>query len=192
MQSGSISRTKRMVGMAIFTAIIVILQIVGSFVKIGPFSVSLVLVPIVVGAALYGPSAGAVFGLAFGVVVLISSITGVDPGAYMLWAANPPLTAALCLLKGALAGYAAGLVYSAIAKKHLYVGVVCAAVICPVVNTGIFMIAMFAFFRGILVSWAGGSPIVYYAFVGMVGVNFLFELGANIVLSPAIIRIIRA
>ena len=183
-------KINRMVSMAIFIAIIVVLQIVGSFIKFGSFSISLVLVPIVVGAAIHGAKAGAIFGTTFGIVVLINCIYGVDVGGNMLWVANPVLTALLCLLKGALAGFAAGLVYSAISKKNVYLGVVCAAIICPVVNTGIFIAAMIFLFRDTLLLWAGNTPFLYFSFTGLAGVNFLVELGVNIVLSPGVVRII--
>ena len=47
-------KTRRMVGLALFTALVVILQLLGSFIRFGPFSISLVTLPIVVGAVLYG------------------------------------------------------------------------------------------------------------------------------------------
>ena len=55
--------TRTLTGVAIFTAIVVVLQFLGSFIRFGPFSISLVLVPIVVGAALYGHGAGRLAGL---------------------------------------------------------------------------------------------------------------------------------
>ncbi|MCL1829069.1 MAG: ECF transporter S component [Oscillospiraceae bacterium] len=184
----------RMVGTAILIAIVVVLQIIGSFIRFGAVSVTIVLVPIVVGAAVYGRGAGAVLGGAFGVVVLINCINGVDIGGNMLWVVNPALTAVLCLIKGIAAGYAAGFVFSRISKKNIYAGAVCAAFACPVVNTGIFIAAMFLFFRETLSVWASlnGFPVVYYAFLIMAGLNFLFELGVNIVLCPIIVRIINA
>lgn len=185
------SKVNRMVGLAIFIAIVVVLQVLGSFIRFGSFSVSLVLLPIVIGAALYGPAAGAILGGAFSVVVLINTINGTDAGANMLWVANPAMTAAVIMLKGILAGFTAGIVYSAISKKNPYVGVVCAAFISPVVNTGIFLAAMALFFRDTLILWAGDSPLFYYTFIGLAGVNFLLELGVNIVLAPVAVRIIR-
>ena len=181
-----------MVGMAIFIAIIGILQLVATFIKFGPFEITLALAPIVVGAVMYGPRAGAVFGGAFGVVVLIACIGGLGGGGTVLWLANPLLTAALCLLKGALAGYAAGLTYSAASKINMYFGVVCAALVCPIVNTGIFIAAMALFYRDILISWAGDTHLIYFAIIGLTGINFLLEFGINIVLSPGILRIINA
>jgi uncharacterized membrane protein len=192
MQHTSMSKTNRVVGIAIFIAIIVVLQFVAAFIKIGPFSITLVMVPIVVGAALYGAAAGAVLGAAFGVVVLINCISGVDPGGHMLWAANPPLTAVLCLVKGMAAGYAAGLVYAAVAKFKTYGAVITAALTGPVVNTGIFILAMIFFYREMLVLWAGESHYLYFAIIGLTGFNFLLEIGLNIVLSPSIMRVIRA
>ena len=191
MQKSEVStKINKMVGMAILIEAVVALQIVATFVKFGPFVITLALTPIIVGAAMYGSKAGAVFGGVFGVVVLAACIGGADPGGHILWLANPALTAALCIIKGAAAGFAAGIVYSAIAKKNIYAGVIGAAAICPVVNTGIFIAAMSLFFRENLIEWSAGSNLVYFALIGLTGVNFLLEFGSNLILSPAVVRII--
>lgn len=184
------SKTNRMVGIAIFMAIVVVLQIVATFIKFGSFPITLTLVPIIVGAAMYGQAAGAVLGGTFGVVVLIFCVSGVDPSGNILWVINPMLTAVLCVGKGALAGFAAGAVYSAISKKNIYVGVMCAAFVCPVVNTGVFIAGMILFFRDTFTAWAGGTSLIYFAFIGLAGLNFLIELTVNVVLAPAVVRII--
>lgn len=101
-------KTRRLTGLALMTAIIVVLQVVASFVKFGPFTITLALAPILIGAALYGPKAGACLGGVFGAVVLLACILGWDPGGAILWNANPFLTALVCLGKGILAGLAAG------------------------------------------------------------------------------------
>ena len=184
--------THRMVGMAIFTAIIVVLQFVASLLsRFANFPISLVLVPIVVGAAVYGPRAGAWFGGVFGAVVLIAVVSGLDLGGNILWIANPFLTVLLCLIKGIAAGWAAGLVYTAIAKKRPYLGVFAAAVVCPIVNTGIFCLALVLFFRETLVEWAGGTEVFYYIIFTLVGINFLIEFVINLILCPTVARIIR-
>ena len=71
--NNSNGKTRRLAGLALFTAIVVVLQLLGSFIKVGPFAVSLVLIPIVVGAAVYGVKACAWLGFVFGVVVTIAS-----------------------------------------------------------------------------------------------------------------------
>ena len=69
-------KTRRLTGLALMTAIIVVLQVVASFVKFGPFPITLALAPIIIGAALYGPKAGAYLGGVFGIVVLLACILG--------------------------------------------------------------------------------------------------------------------
>ena len=64
-QSLTMGKTQRMVGLAIFTAIIIVLQLVSTFIKFGPFSITLAMIPIVVGAAVYGAGAGAYLGGVF-------------------------------------------------------------------------------------------------------------------------------
>ena len=61
---------KKIAGVGLLTALVVVLQLLGSFIKFGTVSISLVLIPIVVGAALYGVGAGAWLGGVFAVVVL--------------------------------------------------------------------------------------------------------------------------
>ncbi len=185
------SKTKSLVGNAIFIAIVVVLQITASFIKFGPFSITLALAPIVVGAAIYGISSGAILGGAFGLVVLIMCINGVDIGGSILWTANPLMTALLCLAKGSLAGLLSGLVFRKLEKKNTYLAVIFAAIVCPLVNTGIFLLAMYGIFYDILVTWAGGSNLIYFMFIGLTGLNFLMELLVNVVLSPIILRIIK-
>ena len=181
----NLKNTRTLTGMAIMTAIVIVLQLLGSFIKFGPFSISLVLIPIVVGAALYGEIAGAWLGFIFGLVVLLSG----DAGVFL--AVSPLGTILIVLLKGAAAGYVAGLVYRLIAKKNETAAVVCAAIAAPIVNTGIFLIGCLLFFMDTIRGWAGDTPVGTFMIVGLVGANFLFEMLFNIVLSPVILRLIR-
>ena len=188
--NNSNGKTRRLAGLALFTAIVVVLQLLGSFIKVGPFAVSLVLIPIVVGAAVYGVKAGAWLGFVFGVVVTIAVVTGADAGGYIMFSARPVMTVLVCLIKGTAAGYVAGLLYRAIGKKHPLAGVIVAA--APIVNTGLFVLAMVLFYQPQLQAWAGGTAVATYVVTGLVGVNFLLELGVNLVLSPTITRLIAA
>lgn len=189
--NNSNGKTRRLAGLALFTAIVVVLQLLGSFIKVGPFAVSLVLIPIVVGAAVYGVSAGAWLGFVFGVVVTIAVVTGADQGGYIMFSARPVMTVLVCLIKGTAAGLVAGALYRAIGKKHALAGVIVAAAAAPVVNTGLFVLAMVLFFQPQLQA-AGGTAVATYIVTGLVGVNFLLELGVNLVLSPTITRLIAA
>ncbi|MBQ1474568.1 MAG: ECF transporter S component [Ruminococcus sp.] len=186
------SNVYRLTGLGILTAIIIVLQVLTTFVRFGPFSITLALIPIVVGAAMYGKGAGAYLGAVFSVVVVIMCITGGDVGGFMVWSANPVMCVIMCMLKGTAAGFLAGLMYQLVGKKNQLLGVILAALISPIANTGIFIIGMLLFFRETLASWAGGSDLLTYIIMGLTGVNFLVELGVNIVLSPIVVKIIDA
>ena len=132
------AKTQRLTGLALMTGIIIVLQIVASFIKFGPFTITLALAPIIIGAALYGAGAGAYLGGVFGVVVFIACVAGWDMGGNILFTARPLVTLILCVVKGALAGLAAGAVYRALAQRSPMAGSILAGIMCPVVNTGIF------------------------------------------------------
>ena len=190
-------KTRRLTGLALMTAIIVVLQVVASFVRFGPFPFSLALAPIIIGAALYGPKAGAYLGGVFGIVVLLACILGWDSGGSILWNANPFLTAVICLGKGILSGLCAGLVYWAVAgsgRSHgrMLGGSILAGIVSPVVNTGLFCLCLTLLFHDILLSWAGGTEVVYYILFVLTGINFLVELAVNLVLSTVIVRVVGA
>ena len=213
--------TKTMVGVALLTAIVVVLQLLGGGIRFGIFSISLVLVPIVVGAAVYGWLAGGWLGFVFGVAVLVTG----DAAPFL--AIDVAGTILVVLLKGAAAGLCSGLAYKGvmalldkyskgrialmkrqyglgecceagvlkyISRNNRYLAVMVAAVVCPLVNTGIFLIGCRLFFYETIAAWgaaAGFANAASYMFIGLAGANFLVELGANIVLAPVIVRLIK-
>ena len=186
------AKIHRMVGIALLIAVMVVLQFIGTIfpIKIGPVSISLVLIPIVIGAAVYGPSAGAILGAAFGVLANIFCANGMDGGGQMVFQASPVLCIVVVMLKGTCCGLAAGWVYKLLANKNSYVAMLCAAIVCPVVNTGIFLLGMRLFFMDVLRVWANGSDVAGYVLTGLILVNFLPELALNVLVSPAAQRII--
>ncbi|MBO4848407.1 MAG: energy-coupled thiamine transporter ThiT [Clostridia bacterium] len=258
--------TYKLVGLGLLTAIVVVLQFIGASIRFGTFSISLVLMPIVVGAALYGIGAGAWLGLVFGVVVLLSG----DANTFLT--INPFGTVVTVLAKGILAGTVSGLVYKLLsghettgrlslaiasllmlgagafciifgekqnagtlptdvmaavrsaeaANPHpgtpfIVIGIILAvagaallaydlikkptlnvsaavfvsAAICPIVNTGIFLLGCKLFFMDTIREWAGGTNVGTFMIVGLVGFNFILELAINLILSPAIVMLIR-
>lgn len=184
---------KKLVGIGLLTAIVVVLQMLGGGIKFGMFSISLVLVPIVVGAAVYGWVAGGWLGFAFGLTVLLNG----DASPFM--AINVGGTILTVLLKGIGCGLVSGLVYQLVrrlvkGKAGLWAAVFAAAIVCPVVNTGIFLLGCKVFFLEEIAKWgvaAGFKNATAYMFLGLAGTNFLIELGANLVLAPVITRLIK-
>lgn len=186
------TKIKTMVGIALLIALVVVLQFVGGMIPpIGGFSISLVLIPIVIGAAVYGPGAGALLGGVFGLIVTANCINGTDVGGAMVFQANPVLCVIVVLAKGILAGFAAGWVYRLLKNKNGYLAMLCAAIVCPVVNTGVFVACMLTFYRDVLSAWAGGGDILSYVLTGLVLANFVPELIINIVFGTVGQRILK-
>lgn len=181
-----------MTALALLIALIVVLQSLGGMIPpVGGFTVSLVLIPIVLGAALYGPKAGALLGAAFGVLVIIGCVNGTDVGGQMVFQANPFLCILVVMAKGVLAGLCSGLVYQSLAPKNATIAMLMAAIVCPFVNTGFFVVCMWVFFIDVLAAWAGGGNIIGYVLTGLVLCNFVPELFINVVFSFAGQRIVR-
>lgn len=182
------TKIRNMVGIGLFTAIVVVLQLLGGGIKFGMFSITLTLVPIVVGAAVYGWKAGGILGFAFSLAVLLSG----DAAAFMV--VDPLATVGVVLVKGTVCGLAAGFIYQLLGKVNSVLGVLSAAVLCPTVNTGIFLLGCRLFFMPTITEWAalfGFQNATGYMFLGLAGVNFLIELGVNLLLAPVIVRLIR-
>lgn len=189
-------KTLRTVQLALLAAIIILLQQIVIPLP-GGLTLSLVLIPIVVGAVLYGPAAGAGLGAVFGVVVTFMVITGrAGDLSTMMWMANPVVTALVCLAKGTAAGWVAGLVAQAF-KSKAFLGILLAAAIAPIVNTGIFLAGMLTAFKDVMMEFAAkigmaDTSAIYFAVVILVGVNFIVEFAANLILAPTVASIVKA
>lgn len=173
---------------ALLTAIVAVLQVIANYVQPIPgVAITLVLVPVVIGAALLGKWAGAWLGFVFGAVVLILG------GAAAFLAVNPAGTIITVLVKGSCAGLAAGITYKLLEKINPYFAVFAASFVCPVVNTGLFFVGCRLFFWETIKEWgaaAGFENAVAYMIIGLAGINFLIELGINLLLAPTILRLI--
>ena len=179
--------TKEVTLLALLTALVAILAYLGGFVKIGGLaSISLTLIPVVLGAALCGPLAGAWLGAVAGVVFFMTA-----DSAFWLGLSIPG-TIITVMVKGILSGLLAGITYKLLEKVNRYVAVLVAAIVCPVTNTGIFLLGCFVFFMDAVKAGAAGEGMSVggYLIVFFVGLNFVFELLSNIILSPVIVRLL--
>ncbi len=179
--------TEKMVLLALLTALVAMLSYLGGFIKIGGLaSISLTLIPVVLGAALCGPLSGAWLG---GVSAAVFFATA-DAAFWLGLSIHG--TIITVMVKGILAGLAAGLVYKLLEKFNRYAAVVVSAIVCPVVNTGIFLIGCLIFFMDTVNAGAvaEGMSAGAYLIIFFVGLNFVFELLVNVIVSPAIVRVL--
>ena len=174
---------------AVMTALVILLQLLGTYTTFfGPFSTALALIPIIIGAALCGWGIGAWLGLVFAVVVMATG------GAALFFAFDIAGTVVTVVVKGMACGLAAGLVYKLLARVNDTVAVVAASLVCPVVNTAVFLLGCSIFFlphaEGIaqtLGMEVSGMALFWALAMG----NFLFEIGLSVVLSPVIVRLLK-
>lgn len=161
------------VGNGIFAALTVVLTLISNNISIAGVSINLALIPIALAAILYGTASGVFIGLVNGGIVMLS--------AAPFFAINPVATVFVCLIKSALAGLVASLVYKALKNKNEHLGVILATILVPIVNTSIFIIGSLLFFNG-----AFGELISIF-----IGVNFIVEFIINALLSPSIYYIVK-
>lgn len=183
--------------LAVLTALVVVLQCFGGNIKIAGLSLNLALVPIALGAILFGPIVGLLLGLICGFIIMIYGVSGIEPFTFFLFSQSPVITILLCLVKTAVAGAVAGLIYRPIAKKSKIAAIFVASALVPIVNTGIFSIGCFIIYDDIVAYLANvglettGLSAVYVVFVVVITWNFFIELLTSLLLSPALATVTR-
>lgn len=183
------SRVRKITGVAVLLALVIIFQTLGNIIMIGPVNINLSLIPIAIGAIVYGPFAGAVLGFGSGILVIFSGSTG-----ELFMSMAPVGTVITCLLKCTIAGLISGLVFRLIAKKNATVGSVIAAILVPIINTGLFAASCFTLMKPALdnyVSTNAGVNVMQVVFLTWIGLNFIFEFAVTAILSPTITKIMK-
>ena len=172
--------TKKATAITLFGAIIVILQLISTFINFGSFPITLTLIPIIVGGAIFGPMAGLLLGLIFGIIVALMVVLGADPSGATLFSMKPIVTVVACLVKGALAGFISSVVYHSLKKKNEKIAIVLASAVAPIVNTGTLYLFLIYFF-------GAEFTMMIAAFMSL---NFLLELLTNVLLAPGLLSLI--
>ena len=150
----------KITGIAILGALVVVLQLFSNYVQFGSVSITLSLIPIVVGAVMYGPLTGFALGALSGILVFVAPST-----MALFWDYGVIITFLVCVLKMALAGLVSGILYKLIYKINNSFAAVTASVIVPIVNTGLFAIAAYLFYYDLLAGFAEGQNVVAFLFL---------------------------
>ncbi len=180
--------TKNIVYLAILTALLVVLNLLGTVFKIIT-NVNLTLIPIVLGALIMGFRGGLILGLISGLMTFFFGVFSIDPFTNVLFINHPVLTFLICTVKTTLAGVLGGLVYSLLNGKNQYVATFVASGLIPIVNTAIFILGALAMYNTIASEF---SPnVLYFLVITCAGVNFLIEFAINLLVAPAIYMVVR-
>lgn len=207
-------KIKRLVGMASLTALVIVLQLLGNFIPNFANSLALALIPIAVGAILYGPLAGFFLG------AVMSATVATNPANYSLMQTGTDTFKLLLVMfiKSPLAGLAAGYAYKAVAyfakkadgKKRsvlFFVAVFTASVVVPIVNTLTYAVGMLLLFEvmgsesfkiGVHLAnnpaATGGTSYgsaVAVVFLFWIGINFFIEFGISAFATQAIVLLLK-
>ena len=177
---------KKITGVAILIAVEIIFQVIGNLITFpAGVSLKLSLIPVALGAILFGPWAGAALGLINGLLVLFA------PSTQALFFEFAPLgTVITCLSKCTIAGLVSGLLFKAIEKKNFLVAAIVASLIVPVLNTGIFALCALTIISKAIANMNEGNINVFrFVFLIVITWNFLLEFLITTLLSPTIAKI---
>ena len=156
--------------------------------------ITLSMVPVAIGATLYGAKTGALLGGVFGAVSFLQCL-GFSPFGAALLAIDPLLTLVVCLPSRMLAGFLAGLAASAVKKAGAQtLSRLAGAVIAPILNTVFFMGTLCLCFynteliQGFCQTLGATNPLTFILL--FVGINGLVEIIAGIVLAIPLTNVI--
>ena len=186
MEKRKFFNTKMIATTGILLAIEIVLQLIGNYVVIpgGFANLNFSLIIITLGALMYGPVVGGFLGFISGLMTLLSPST-----ISYFFSVSPLGTILTCILKTTIAGIVAGFISLAIKKNHDTLGSILASIATPVINTGIFAIFCIIFFKQRLLE-INSSDVTAALFLGMIGLNFIFEIIITVIVVPSLYKIV--
>lgn len=195
MKKSQMSKLVKLVQLAALTAIVVVMSFTPlGYLKIGPLSIALVIIPVVTGAIVLGPAAGAFMGLVFG-ITSFAQCFGMDAFGTTLMNISPIYTFIMCIPTRVLAGFLCGLVFKGVQKglkdrKSSEVAYPIASVCGPLFNTLFFMSSLVLLFGKTdfiqeLMTSMGAKGFLSFIVI-MVGVNGVVEIASCLVVSSAL------
>jgi len=184
--------TVKMVQLALFTAIILLMAFTPiGYIKTFGLEITLIVIPVTVGAIVLGPTNGAILGGIFGLTSFIQCF-GLSAFGAMLLSINPVGTFIVCVVPRVLMGWLTGLIFKAMNrnKSIRLLSYPLASLAGPLLNTILFMTTLMIFFyntdyiQGF--ATAMGTTNVIAFVIAFVGVNGLVEAGVNFIAGTAI------
>ena len=187
--------TKYLVELALLVAVILLMAFTPiGYIKTLGLEITLIVIPVAVGAVTLGPAGGAILGGVFGVTSFIQCF-GMSAFGTILLGVNPFFTFLVCVPTRILEGWLTGLIYQGLRKSSLKseVSVTLANLCCPLLNTALFMGTLVVLFAGTMREQFGMTKVIPFivTFVGINGVVeaivcFLVGTGVSISLKKAL------
>jgi len=180
----------RLTLLSLFTAIMLVMDFTPlGYITTGLFSITLMTLPVAIGAICLGPSGGAFLGAIFGLTSFLQCFGigyFIDPSGAILFETSPFATIVTCFLPRILAGLAAGFIFKLFERK-LKTGILSFAVTSGAVsllNTLLFMSCFVLLFQGTIL--AGKS--IMAVFLSVLTLNLIIEISVTLVVGSAVGR----
>lgn len=178
---------------AVLLALVIVLQLFASAIPMFGVTLNFSLVPIVLAGIFFGMWGGALLGLVSGLITfLTAAVMGQEPSTAFLFQASPVLLTLTCIGKTTIAGFLAGLFYQLIAKKNKLIAAYVASVTVAVFNTGIYLLGI-VLMKDAAAQFTGteaSASAVFVAVFALIWLNFVLEIVINVLLAPAVHRIV--
>ena len=188
------SGTRRLTQLALLAALLLVMNFTPlGYLQVGPLSMSLMSIPVAIGAMLMGPVDGAILGGVFGATSFLQAVQGTSPMGSELFAYSPVGSFVVCFVARVLVGLCCGLVYQGMRKILPGKEKVCAAVggfSAAFLNTVFFMGFLVLLFygspyvQGIVEALGVSNPLAFV--VAVVGVQAIVEWAACCVVAAAV------
>lgn len=192
-------KTKSMVELALLIAVVLLMAFTPiGYLKINPaLEITLIVVPVAVGAIILGPKAGAALGFVFGMTSFYQCFGASVFGAALLQI-NPIFTAFVCIVPRVLEGWLTGWIFIACRRglKLKNISYFIASLACPFLNTILFMTSLVLLFyhteyiQGFVTALGVKNPFTFI--ILFVGINGLIEAIACFIISGALSRTLAA
>jgi uncharacterized membrane protein len=187
-------RTSAMVQLALFTAIIILLAFTPlGYIKTLGVEITLIVIPVTVGAIILGPKAGAILGAIFGITSFLQCF-GLSAFGTMLFGISPIGTFVICMVPRMLMGWLTGLIFINLRKVNRDLSFAVSNLIGPLLNTVFFILVLLLLFynteyiQGIAKTL--GAKNIFTFVVLFVGLNGLIEMGVSFIIGTAVSKTI--
>lgn len=194
MKNKKLSKTISFVSIAMLAAIIVMLTFTGlGYIPLGVgFTVSILTLPVTIGAVILGPMAGAILGLVFGATSLLTAMLGMDAFGVILLSISPIKVVCMCIIPRVLVGVLCGYIFKGLQKvdKTNFFSYVVSSLASPLMNTLFFLTALWLLFGTdpAVTEITGGSSNLFTIIFVLGGINAIIEAGVGLVLGTAITK----
>ena len=179
----------------VLAALIILMTLTGiGYIPIGPLKLTLNTLPVAIGGAVLGPTAGLILGTVFG-LTSFATCFGMDAFGTVLMGISPIFTFLMCVLPRVLCGWLPALLRKWLQRydRQQFWTTALSSGLTAGLNTLLFLGSLWLYFGKDLatdpnlINLLGGAVTSFVTvLVVLAGVNAIIEIGVNLVLGTAI------